>query len=68
MNCVYCGDFIDISIAEYNVLNYGGVARVASPCCGKPIGVKRVVRLEYFQTIATSDEDDWGKPYSKDKH
>lgn len=66
MKCLYCGEHIDIGIAEHNVLSYGGVVRIASPCCGKPIGVKRRMILDYFITSHDSDTDDWGTAYVKE--
>lgn len=66
MKCIYCDETVDISLAEYNVLNYGGIAKISSPCCGKLIGVKRVVRLDYFPTSSSDDVDDWGTPFNKE--
>ena len=65
INCPYCNEAVNLNTAEYNVEAYGGSVRVAAPCCGKPIGIRRILILDHFKATDSRDEDDWGVPYNK---
>lgn len=66
MNCPYCEEYnIDIDTAIQYSLNYEGSVKVATPCCKKPLAIKRKVSYRVEMCNTSQDEDDWGTPYNK---
>lgn len=64
LKCLYCEATLEISKAEYNALNYDGIFKISTPCCGNPISVKREITLIYNKIDTDEKEDDWGTPYN----
>ena len=63
--CPYCKKDMRVDMAVANVQNYGGVARVATPCCKKPVAVTRTMSFQVRPFSTDEATDSWGHEYSK---
>ena len=65
-SCPYCNKEIQVDNAVENVRHYGGTARVATPCCKKPIAVTRSMTFNIRPFTTSDTTDSWGQEYSKE--
>lgn len=67
MLCTYCNTEFEVpSTVQGNLSSYGGVARIATPCCQQPFKITIGYTFIGNAFKSSSDTDDWGVPYKRD--